>query len=471
MSIPRTSRRLAVTQAVIVVFVAVFATSALAATPTASNAPGALLGNSAPSWWINDYLGTSAKFTSDAPSNAVLPVVFSFPITFAASDHNSGLSPSLMSWRLPDWHGDAWFSEWHAVHSGDTVWFDVRGGAVDDGVYTLEEKVADKAGNEASKSTPVMIDTRPPTTDGPSGWINGLVPYQLTATDQALGAGVAATAYRVDMATPWTINATLSPATTLVTSLPVWPAVQGAFHTIDFGSVDAALPADYDPTSTVFAGTPSYMWGNFEGQTWVWGQQQSAVRVLTGYKTRTVQLDVTAPVVTASDFVGAWQAGPVSVNFSGTDVGSGYAFTEWSTDGVNWTQGETARFSGDGPFTVRYRGVDNVGIRSEIKTTTVLVATTKPTVAAKNATVKRGHKAKIKFNVTAVTPRASVNILVRKKGQTYLLKRYSGVGTNKWAARSFRVNLPKGTYLIRVDAVDLAGNAQTTRGAAKLIVK
>ena len=65
LSIPRTSRRLAVTQAVIVVFVAVFATSALAATPTASNAPGALLGNSAPSWWINDYLGTSAKFTSE----------------------------------------------------------------------------------------------------------------------------------------------------------------------------------------------------------------------------------------------------------------------------------------------------------------------------------------------------------------------------------------------------------------------
>ena len=33
------------------------------------------------------------------------------------------------------------------------------------------------------------------------------------------------------------------------------------------------------------------------------------------------------------------------------------------------------------------------------------------------------------------------------------------------------MNLPKGTYLIRIDAVDLAGNEQTERGQATLTVK
>ena len=33
------------------------------------------------------------------------------------------------------------------------------------------------------------------------------------------------------------------------------------------------------------------------------------------------------------------------------------------------------------------------------------------------------------------------------------------------------MNLPKGKYLIRVDSVDLAGNAQTVRGQGTLTVK
>ena len=52
-----------------------------------------------------------------------------------------------------------------------------------------------------------------------------------------------------------------------------------------------------------------------------------------------------------------------------------------------------------------------------------------------------------------------------------MLKRYSQVTTNAWVSRSFTVNLPKGTYLIRVDSTDLAGNVQTVRGQSTLTVK
>jgi len=53
---------------------------------------------------------------------------------------------------------------------------------------------------------------------------------------------------------------------------------------------------------------------------------------------------------------GAWQKGPAIVNFSGTDVGSGYASTEWSTDGANWTRGESAQVGGDGEGLTREVG-------------------------------------------------------------------------------------------------------------------
>ncbi len=101
--------------------------------------------------------------------------------------------------------------------------------------------------------------------------------------------------------------------------------VQGAVHTIDFGSVDAALPFDYDPLTWL---GPSWHWGNLEGTSWIWSGLKDAayIEVFTGYQTRSVKLDVTAPVVTAMDPTnGEWQKGPAVVNFSGTDVGSGYA--------------------------------------------------------------------------------------------------------------------------------------------------
>ena len=72
-----------------------------------------------------------------------------------------------------------------------------------DGIRDLQYTATDKAGNTATGGNQVKIDTRAPVTDGAAGLGQRLEPYVLTATDQVPGAGVAATVYRVDQATPW----------------------------------------------------------------------------------------------------------------------------------------------------------------------------------------------------------------------------------------------------------------------------
>ena len=437
----------------------------------------ALGATNVPAWWIDrgDARIKAVDQPAESPVVGLPPssAVEYFNVVLKASDPNSGLRSPGIEFRVP-----AWMPPIHADWRAGTevlFWVD-RATHATDGIFALDYRATDRAGNTASTSVPVKIDTRPPVTDGAAGWVNGLVPYTLMAIDQVPGSGVAASVYRVDQSTPWRVNATTTVAPTLTTEITLTPTggtpVQGALHTIDFGSVDAALPFGYDPLTWV---GPSYHWGNVEGTGWVWSGagNQRYIEVFTGYQSRTVKLDVTAPVVTAMDPKnGAWQKGPAIVNFSGTDVGSGYASTEWSTDGANWTRGESAQVGGDGEVTITSRGVDKVGLVSAAQTITVKVASTPPTVSATDTSVKKGHRATFAFNVTAVTPSAQVVIQLRSKsGKTLSTHRFSSVTTNAEMSRSFRVDLKKGTYDIRVGAVDEAGNEQTRKSSATLTVR
>jgi len=416
------------------------------------NAP--MLSDNAPTWWVNKGFDGN-----------------SFSVSLFATDPNSGVGPGEIMAEVPTWHPPiTWFD------TDGQVWFFVDPiGHMTDGIFPLNYKISDMAGNLATKSVDVKIDTRAPVTDGASDWINGTVPYVLTATDQVTGAGVSATAYRVDQSTPWLVNVASSASAQLMTSLPAWAQVQGAIHTIDFGSFDAALPAGWDPMDPF--NLPSWHSGNFEGTTVVFGGIDHQLTTITGYKTRTVKLDVTHPVVTAMDPMnGEWQKGPAVINFTGTDVGSGYAFTEWSTDGgTTWHQGETATITGNSPkagTVVTYHGVDKVGLKSADQTITVKVAATPPSVTAVNTTVKKGHRATFRFMVKSVTPRANVTILIRSlTGQTLSSHTYDLLVSGSQNSRSFVVNLKKGRYFIRIGAVDEAGNTQVKRGTAMLTVK
>ncbi len=408
-----------------------------------------LLSDDAPSWWIN------------SPAN--------FSVTLEGSDPNSGiLQPPGIQYTIPGWHPPVPWT------SGTSVPFSLNPATnITDGFYTFMYRATDLAGNKAEATQTVGIDTRAPVTDGAMGWINGTKPYVLTATDQVIGAGTAATMYRTDQATPWSVNVAATVATQLMTEIPVFAQVQGATHTIDFASFDAALPFGFNPKTATL---PSWHSGNHEGTSFVWtgGGTNLIYTAVYGYKTRTVQLDITAPAVTAMDPKnGNWQMGPGVVNFSGTDVGAGYAYTEWSTDGgTTWTKGEVASVGGNGEITVTYHGVDKVGLKSADQTIMVKVASTGPSVVGANASAKKGHKATFNFNVTSVTPQVRVVIQIRtKSGRTVSTHNYANVTANSDQSRSFKVNYPKGKYNIRISAVDQAGNNQTMRGTGTLTVK
>ena len=414
----------------------------------------------------------------------------SFPVQLTAIDPNSEIAPAGIEYQVPGWPFPVTAPGTPTLLQLPKVWSPLPGNPgtvvipVDpyplsrtDGAWALNYRATDNAGNASVDTTlTVKIDTRPPTTVGTAGfgadaWVNGTVPFTLNATDQAIGAGVKVTMYRVDQGTPWSKNVNGAPSTTFATPLALFAPVQNAMHTIDFFSIDNATTV----TTTTAIPYP----GNVE-QGVVVGTWTPGIFIpvsVTGYKTTTVKLDVTVPVVTAMDPKnGAWQKGPGVVNFSGTDVGSGYAYTEWSTDGgTTWKQGESAEIGGNSPVAgtvVTYRGVDNVGLKSANATITVKVASTPPTVTGGNVSVKKGHKATFAFNVTAVTPKAQVIIQIRTKaGRTVSTHHYANVTTMADITRSFNVNIPTGKYNIRIGAVDQAGNVQTQRGGGTLTVK
>jgi len=401
------------------------------------------LSDKAPTWWVN------------TPGS----------VTLEAADPNSGIkSPPGIEYTVPGWHPPiAWTS-------GNSIAFPVDSvNHTRDGLYDFSYRASDLAGNKSEASNKLGIDTRAPVTDGTAGWIDGTKPYVLTATDQVIGAGTAATVYRFDQATPWSVKAAGTVGTQLSTELPLFTQVQGALHTVDFASFDAALPFNW----VAVVGVPKWHAGNFEGNGIVWAGQ-TVPQSVTGYKTRTVQLDITAPQVTAVDPKnGAWQQGPAVVNFSGTDVGAGYAYTEWSTDGgATWNKGEEAEIGGNGEITVTYHGVDKVGLKSADQTIVVKVASTGPSVKSWSTSAKKGTKATFKFNVTSFTPKVRVIIQIRTRdGRTVSTHSFANVTAGSDQMRSFVVNYPKGKYNIRISAIDQAGNHETQKGGGTLTVK
>ncbi len=227
---------------------------------------------------------------------------------------------------------------------------------------------------------------------------------------------MAVTWYRSDQATPWTANVAATPAVTLATDVSFSSPVQGSVHTIDYFSIDGATNPAAIAAGTKYPGNVEK--GVVVGWAPIPMHPYINITSVAGYKTSSVKLDVTAPAVTAMDPKnGNWQKPLATVNFAGTDVGSGYAFTQWSTDGgTTWTKGEQAQVGGDGEITITYRGVDNVGLMSANQTIVVKVASTPPTVTAQNATAKAGKLWKnptITFNITAVTPTATAVIQIR----------------------------------------------------------
>jgi len=168
---------------------------------------------SVPAWWINH--GSSDR--QQGPSGTLDAIAASHPqgtewfrILLFAQDTISGLATPGIEFQMPTWwdfDDGAVYGVWQPYtdfHHGDG--FDLyvdRAANSTDGIFPLDYRATDQAGNKTQVNTNVMIDTRAPVTDelvpsvGTEEWINGTVPYVLRAADQNTGAGVAATISRL----------------------------------------------------------------------------------------------------------------------------------------------------------------------------------------------------------------------------------------------------------------------------------
>jgi hypothetical protein len=76
-----------------------------------------------------------------------------------------------------------------------------------------------------------------------------------------------------------------------------------------------------------------------------------------------------------------WYTSDVTINLSATDACSGVAVTEYSTDGTNWMPyNGSILISTEGATTVSYRSTDRAGNTETVKTVTVQIDKTAPTI-------------------------------------------------------------------------------------------
>ena len=189
------------------------------------------------------------------------------------------------------------------------------------------------------------------------------------------------------------------------------------------------------------------------------------------------------PSTTADGWDSDWHRLPVDVTLTATPGAGGLpvGFTEYRLDDGAWTHGTVATVaapadhSGDGMHTVDYRSADTSvpPLLEKYDTCTVKIDTTGPvTLAPRRASVHRGAVVTLRYRVNdALSEKAKVTIRVKTLGGR-TVRMLRGTRTTNTALQSrFLCQLPRGTYRFWVYARDLAGNAQTSVGRNRLVVR
>ena len=294
--------------------------------------------------------------------------------------------------------------------------------ASSDGVYNLTATVSDVAGNTASTSGTIRLDTTPPglsvsispaSPDGTSNWY--LSPALLTGTASDATSGIASTQYQVDGGS-WHNGSSFSEGTDGTHTL-IFRATDVAGNTISATPVtltvdrtppvpDASLsPASPNGTNgwytysvTVTANSTDATSGiasdsvSLDGSTWAPSLTISTdgtytVQVQakdkagnTACTTKTIKLDTTPPtaslVLPPADGSNGWYISPVTVTVTGTDGTSGVGSQLVSLDGSTWVSSLT--LSTDGVYSIRGRVTDNAGNATTTSPVTVSVDRTAP---------------------------------------------------------------------------------------------
>jgi hypothetical protein len=195
------------------------------------------------------------------------------------------------------------------------------------------------------------------------------------------------------------------------------------------------------------------------------------------------KVDTRKPVTQLIGEVSWWVNTDVGLTFVGSDVGSGVAGTEYSTDhGTAWhpvpDNGQVI-VSAEGTTEISYRSFDNCVDMPNVedyKTTWTYIDKTKPTThALNNVTVKKGAVATFKFDVLDnLATYCGMSLTIKKLSKIVkvinLGSRPSAAPLPHIQSKKATITLRAGTYTWFVTAYDDAGNF-TKSLAKKLIVK
>jgi hypothetical protein len=195
-----------------------------------------------------------------------------------------------------------------------------------------------------------------------------------------------------------------------------------------------------------------------------------------------VDVDVVPPVTEAvfqpAMNAAGWASRPVTLTLSASDAGGvGQTYYRVGTAGDFTVYDPSAKpvISSEGRSTVQYYSSDVKGQVEATRSADVGVDGTRPTTTAFAATVRKGKKVKLGFMVSDAMPgsgQATVTLKILKGRRAVKTLAVSGARpVNARQTHSWRCKLGRGTYTVKVYAVDLAGNVQSKVGSAKLKVR
>lgn len=332
---------------------------------------------------------------SDAPvDNTVVPTAWrtgAVTITVTADD-NGGTGVDYVDYRI----------DGSAITSGPSgVTFTVS----EDGVHEIQTRATDHAGNVGNWRTHTLrIDkTLPVDTSGlADSWVKSRA-VELSATDAT--SGVARIEYRINAG-----------AVTIVTA--------------DHASF--TLPGD---------GTFAINWRITDNA----GQQ-------TAWKLATLKVDTAVPALTSAAAPTTWQTTPLSLDITGTDVGSGVDRAEWRLGATGEIKsGTPAVVSVEGAQTLLTRVVDKAGNESPWRSEAIRVDITKPTNTT--AAVPAGWR-KTNF-ATTISGSDAISGVLRVE---WKLDTATAVTTSPSVAIT-----QEGSYKLYSRVLDNAGNASDWR--------
>ena len=193
----------------------------------------------------------------------------------------------------------------------------------------------------------------------------------------------------------------------------------------------------------------------------------------------------TAPPLTSDDGDRRWHNSAVTVSLHAANPGgSGVAGTEYKLDSGAWqpavggsvTVDAPADHSGDGVHNLYYRSSDVAGNVEFPQLCAVRIDTRPPTTTVgSTVTVRTGKTATLTYRVADATPNggtATVRMTIRNAaGATVKTLALGLQPVNKKLTALYLCKLAAGTYTYTVTATDTAGNAQSTAGVGKLVVK